>query len=556
MTKKKFYYMLAHNYQTSDKENFCLRNMSVSDHVALIVRRIEAAHVDITAREQDWTNVILSLVTALGEEGRPFAHRVSRFNHLRTPTDIDKKFDWGLTHNHGKVSIRTFLQIAEDYGIDTSFPDGCFPDETYLKQMSAATPEEKRKRGRPRKVKDSDSETPFILALKELKATADFRYNVISEQIEYLPKGGDGTQWLALDDREFNTLYTRIKSASIRINKTDFESIIQSKDVSAPYNPIIDYLQGLPAYDPAKHQGDSAIDDLFRHLVVEDKGKQPFVLKYGRKFFLNMVALMTGQIEDNQLMLVLVGRQNAGKSHFCKHLVPPQLKEFFRTVLPNDDLKDKDLNLALSSNVLILFDEFVQHGRANQMKAFVSAGSTQIRRAYDRTARNRARRASIVATGNEKEYLSDLSGDRRYVSIEVNSTVNFDEHPIRYDEAYAEALYLIRQPDYRPSLTREEVEEISANNRDFAEPNQYEESILRFFRKPNEGEEGSWYSISDVRDHILSNSQMAPSELPLRNVAQALRDLGFLRVKPNNKTRYLAVEVTVDEYLRGMQKPA
>ena len=174
----------------------------------------------------------------------------------------------------------------------------------------------------------------------------------------------------------------------------------------------------------------------------------------------------------------------------------------------------------------------------------------------DSSAKNRVRRASIVATGNEKEYLSDLSGDRRYISIEVKSTVNFDEHPIRYDEAYAEALYLIQQPDYRPSLTKEEVEEISDNNKDFAEPNQCEESILRFFRKPLDGEVGSWYSISDVRDLILYKSQIPPSELPLRNVAQSLKTLGFRCTKPHNKTRYWAVEITDEEYFSNMQKPA
>ena len=548
--------MQSPNYQAlCEKINYAVP-MSVREHVELVVSRIEADETDITVHEQDWVNIILSLATALGEEGRPFAHRVSRFYPRYNPSEVNEKFDWCLNHTQRKMGIGTFMQIAKDYDIDVSMPPGRYPEDVNSKQQSAIKKQETRKRGRPRKSRDNDEETPFIQAMHKLEEIADYRYNVINEQVEYLPKDGDGTQWFELDDREFNTLYTRIKSASIRVNKTDFESMIRSKDISAPYNPIMDYLNSLPAYDPASHQGDSAIDDLFNHLVPEDKEKQPFLLKYGRKFFLNMVALMAGRNEDNQLMLVLVGKQNAGKSHFCKHLVPPQLKEFFRTVLPNDDLKDKDLNLALSSNVLILFDEFVHHGRANQMKAFVSAGSTQIRRAYDRSAKNRVRRASIVATGNEKEYLSDLSGDRRYISIEVKSTVNFDEHPIRYDEAYAEALYLIQQPDYRPSLTKEEVEEISDNNKDFAEPNQCEESILRFFRKPLDGETGSWYSASDIRDTILHKSQISSSELLLRDVGQSLKALGFYWTRPQNKTRYLAVEITEQEYLLNMQKPA
>ena len=77
-----------------------------------------------------------------------------------------------------------------------------------------------------------------------------------------------------------------------------------------------------------------------------------------------------------------------------------------------------------------------------------------------------------------------------------------------------------------------------------------------YFRKPLDGEVGSWYSISDVRDLILYKSQIPPSELPLRNVAQSLKTLGFRCTKPHNKTRYWAVEITDEEYFKNMQKPA
>ena len=184
--------------------------MSVREHVELVVSRIEADEIDITVHEQDWVNVILSLATALGEEGRPFAHRVSRFYPRYNPSEVNEKFDWCLTNTKRQMGIGTFMQIAKDYDIDVSMPPGRYPEDVNSKQQSAIKTQEKRKRGRPRKVRDNDEETPFIQAMQKLDEIADYRYNVISEQVEYLPKDGDGTQWLALDDREFNTLYTRI----------------------------------------------------------------------------------------------------------------------------------------------------------------------------------------------------------------------------------------------------------------------------------------------------------------------------------------------------------
>ena len=71
--------MQSPNYQAlCEKINYAVP-MSVREHVELVVSRIEADEIDITVHEQDWVNIILSLATVLGEEGRPFAHRVSRF---------------------------------------------------------------------------------------------------------------------------------------------------------------------------------------------------------------------------------------------------------------------------------------------------------------------------------------------------------------------------------------------------------------------------------------------------------------------------------------------
>ena len=72
--------------------------MSVREHVELVVSRIEADEIDITFHEQDWVNVILSLTTALGEEGRPFAHRVSRFYPRYNPSEVNEKFDCCLSN--------------------------------------------------------------------------------------------------------------------------------------------------------------------------------------------------------------------------------------------------------------------------------------------------------------------------------------------------------------------------------------------------------------------------------------------------------------------------
>ncbi len=515
--------------------------ISENEHVELVLKSIEDSHVDITQHEQDWVNVIMAFATDFGEAGREYAHRVSRFYPQYSPKEVDEKFDWCLTHNKGKIHVATFIQIAKDYGVNVSLP----------KDLMPADPQKSPKKlGRPKK---EEKEPPMVLAKKMLDECAEWKFNVFTEQTLYLMKGEENERWQALDDREFNTFYTRVKSSGIRINKTDFESVIKSKDLSLSYNPAVEYLDKLPPYDPEAtyvpiiEGAKDAIDDFFMHLKFKDPNKQAFYLKMGRKWFLNMVALMAGVIDENQFMIVLVGTQNAGKSHFCKNILPPELIEYFRLITP-DTIMDKDLSIALSENIVILFDEITFKGNANTMKAFISAGTTKVRRSYDRNAKNRKRLASIVGTSNDKQYLPDNTGDRRYLSMEVVGTYNFIDYPLPYEQAYAEAYYLIHLPDFRSYLTQEEVSEISDNNMEFAAPNACRECILKYFRIPNGDERGQYLTPTEIKEVILSGTRLSSMDLPLNSIGKAMNYLGFQCIRPKGRVKYLVMKYETGEY--------
>ncbi len=513
-----------------------IADYSERNHVELVLSRIEQQHCDITADYDDWFRILMALANEFGEAGRSYAHRFSKFSQNYKCDETDKKFTECLNSNQGKIRIGTLMKIASDHGIDVTWSS-----MDYSQKLN------NQKFGKSGKEKDKPKEPAMTTAQKKASEIAEFRFNVFTEDIEYRLKSKADSPWDTLDDRAADTFYTYVKKGGARLSKSDFMSAIKASDFSSAYDPFMEYLNNLPAYIPTA-DGEDAIEKFFGHLLFKDESKRTFYMKYLRKWFVNMVALAAGIIEENQIMPVLIGVPNTGKTFFSKNILPPELSRYFRRVPPTEDPKDKDLQLATTSNILMSFDEFMQQGKANQMKAFISSGTTQIRRAYDRIAKNRKRRASFFATGNDTQYLSDLSGDRRYLSVEIDGTINLNEDPLPYSEAYAEAWYLCKQPDFNSSLSMEEAAEITDNNRYFAEPNLIEETIQKCFRKPESGESGTYLMCSEIQSILIERSKLTAREFSINMIGKAMSRMGFDSINPHNKRRYFVIEVSNEEY--------
>ena len=94
-------------------------NLQDSD-IEIVTQRIEAEHRDITANYQDWVDLAFALAGELGEEGRSYFHRLSRFYPDYDEHEADKKYASCLQSGSGKVNISTFFHLAQQAGISVS----------------------------------------------------------------------------------------------------------------------------------------------------------------------------------------------------------------------------------------------------------------------------------------------------------------------------------------------------------------------------------------------------------------------------------------------------
>ena len=118
----------------SPKQNTSTQSQSPSlggvGEVEEITQRIEAAAADIAPNYADWRDLGFALADALGESGRSYYHRLSRFYSGYTESETDRQFSACLAaHGHG-VTVKTLFHLAKQAGISVAIPKETQPKST------------------------------------------------------------------------------------------------------------------------------------------------------------------------------------------------------------------------------------------------------------------------------------------------------------------------------------------------------------------------------------------------------------------------------------------
>ena len=97
-------------------------HVAANDDLELIVKRIESTATDIAPNYADWRDLGFALADALGESGRNYFHRLSRFYPSYSQSETDKQYSACLaSHGHG-VTVKTLYHLAKSAGISVSIP--------------------------------------------------------------------------------------------------------------------------------------------------------------------------------------------------------------------------------------------------------------------------------------------------------------------------------------------------------------------------------------------------------------------------------------------------
>ena len=500
------------------------------EHLELVARRIAESGIDITSQYKDWITVTLACAS-VGEAAREAYHTICSQYSGYQRKECDEKFDNCLQTGRGDVRLASLMQMAKDCGVDISLPRG--------RRQKSDHQRREDQQNRIRQMRDA------------LTTQAQWRYNVWRQRPEVSEQG---QPWRPVQDRDLDTYYCRLKEQGLKVTVLDVKSLIFSRDFCPDYDACREWLNSLKPWNPDTDP-DYLGDFYVGHLEFGDPENEPFYDLMLKKWHVGMVALMLGRTSENPQMPIFKGLQHIGKTYFVRHILPPELSDYRLEVGPSERI-DKDFVISLSETPLILFDEisFGSNQKNEAFKYIVTSSRSNVRDSYARFRELRDRRASLIATTNEDNFIRSTEGTRRYLVIDLKDTVDLNNFPLPYEGAYAQALYLLDH-GFQSKPTHDESQLITEHNRRFEEPNDCEEAILTFLKLPDTLDNAESLSAGDIMRE-LSFRGFRGREYNAISIGRCMKRLGFETKKIRGVIKYLTTKVDPDLHNRENKEDA
>lgn len=363
----------------------------------------------------------------------------------------------------------------------------------------------------------------------------DFRYNSVMKCTEYRPKEKDYWGYQPVDARVQKRMTLEVQLANIRVSIKDVRNYLES-DLLSTYNPVENFLFNCEG----KWDGKDHIRALARTVPTDN----PYWEDWFYTWFLAMVdqwRAYSHRKYGNSVAPLLISKQGYNKSTFCRSLVPPELQWGY-----NDNLvlsEKRQVLQAMCQSLVINLDEFNQISPQVQqgfLKNIIQLPSVKIKPPYGSHVQEFPRMASFIATSNMEDILSDPSGNRRFLGVELTGPIDVSQRP-NYEQLYAQALSALRAGE-KTYFDAEQTRLIMANNRKFEVVSPVDQYFDLYFDLTDDAKQGEYLTAAEIFQELKSH---IGSSLKLNSLIAFGRKLSQMptihRKRFNDGMRYLVV---------------
>jgi hypothetical protein len=249
-----------------------------------------------------------------------------------------------------------------------------------------------------------------------------------------------------------------------------------------------------------------------------------------KKWFVAMVASWMKDEVVNHQVLVLIGRQGIFKTTWLEHLIPPHLRAYACKLANSNDL-NKDERLRIAEFGLISLDEIdsMNNRELNQLKSIITSSDVNERAAYAYTKERRVRLASFCASGNRRDFLTDITGNRRWLPFEVESIQNPFYTIMPYKQMYAQAWALAQDPNFNYWFELDEIDVLEQHNQQFRDESNEEQLLPILFDIPAEGR-GEFMTTAQISERLVTYGNIK-KPMALSRLGMVLGTAGFKATK-------------------------
>lgn len=506
---------------------------------------------------------------------KPSQKMVSLAKHIPTideaAASIEKLLEsWGKAFepNRHNDYVYNFGLTCLKYNIDqkeaTDYADQHFSAQ-YPKTVSvmnqAYKHQEQRGTWQFMRKGESYGKKPSMKMLKQwLSMRYEFHRNEVTGYYEVCSRDvlkGKFHRWTRMDDNIENTLWIEMEEDGLQTQQPRLHSLINS-DFSEKYNPLLDYLTALPAWDGKTDYIQMLADRI--HIANTDGAHhtQEDFRYFFKKWFVAMVVTWVTDTVVGQTILIFVGKGGLFKTTFFDKLLPKILHDYFINE-STASYTDKDFMEAMASKALMCLDEF-ETAFGKNLSAFKSCVTKlffSIRRPYDKYRTELPHRAAMCGTSNSVQIISEEE-NRRYSPWLIESIDSPIDHPIDYQHVYAQAVALGKEVMERQRkhedgwvfwLTTKDIEVMREHNKMFMISNYMEDQILRYYRVPGKDVEARYIKFR-YSSEILERIGGCPAlsrYIYQQNLASTLLRLGFERKRRSKGMGWFVIEKEVGE---------
>ena len=356
----------------------------------------------------------------------------------------------------------------------------------------------------------------------------DFRFNVLTEQTEYAPK--TETSYQMIDQRTLNTFCIDARSQGINCWDKDVSRLLLSQKIK-DFHPFTDYITNLPEWD-----GTDRVTELAKRVSDKTLWVNGF-----HRWMLAMTAQWMNfdvQCANAVAPLLISTEQGRCKSTFCSILLPEELQRFYIDKFDITSVSGCEQKLSLFG--LINMDEFDRYSIRTMatLKNLMQLKRPTFRKSHRSYYSQLPRIASFIGTSNQKELLTDTTGSRRFLCVEVKEKIDCTRPD--YAQLYAQLKTELLAGE-RYWFTSEEEKEIQANNRPFYKALPEQEVFFKCFRLPEEGEKGIQLSATEIFCRIQKRFPAALRGGNVRAMGRILTAMGIPRMHTREGSMYQVV---------------
>lgn len=367
-----------------------------------------------------------------------------------------------------------------------------------------------------------------------------FRRNVLNGKIEFATKNAEGGQqadFRPLTQAALNSIILKAKRLDIADGKpkADIVDYIHSEEVPE-FNPIEEFLNGLPKWD-----GENHVANLFGRLPGISTEQLAFLSIWMRSTVAHWLQMDT--LHGNECVPTLIGGQGCGKTTFLRRMLPLHLRQYYLDHLNLSNKFDKEM--ALTNNLLVNLDELdaIRPSQHAALKQTLSKSKVNGRPIYGCAQEDKARFASFVATTNNPHPLTDVTGSRRYICVNIPQGEYINNvGEINYEQLYAQVLYELKEQKAPYWFNNEEVARIQELNMEFTEKKDMADLVAICFRKPKEGEEVKPINSQQVLQIIQHEyPSLRINHSAKVHLGQAMKELDFEHTEHSHVAYYKAI---------------